>query len=412
MTTAASPTAPPDLNGRHRHTYDALFRHPAAHNLEWHDVRSLLDAMCEVVAEHNGHIQARRNGELLTVHAPKHKDVATVEDLMAIRHFLEKSAAPAPPPPVVPGADLLVVIDHRGAEVYRTEVHGAVPQRLVPYDPHGFRKHLHSEANVETGGRREPERKSFYEAVAKTLRGAERVLVFGSGTGRSSAMEQLLADLRAHHRDVAERVIGAVVVDAHHTTENQLLAHAREFYAAYGARAAANSVVAAFAAHEPAEEALRTLLAAGFDMTKLSIVGTTYHTDEQVAGYYTSGKRVLYWGAPGAFWSASWSLLSGSGYFRIPGVGRLLVAGPLVAEIVGALNPAAGTGGLSALGAALAAVGVPRAEVVRYEAEVRSGKLLLLARGTLDEIRRAADLLKTTRATTTALHGGPGAVGA
>ena len=46
-------------------------------------------------------------------------------------------------------------------------------------------------------------------------------------------MEMLLADLKAHHHDVAETIIGSVVVDAHHTTENQLLAKAREFYAEF-----------------------------------------------------------------------------------------------------------------------------------------------------------------------------------
>ena len=44
-------------------------------------------------------------------------------------------------------------------------------------------------------------------------------------------MDQLLADLKEHHRDVAEKIVGSVVVDPHHTTKNQLLAHAREFYA-------------------------------------------------------------------------------------------------------------------------------------------------------------------------------------
>src|ERR1700734_1589013 len=92
---------------------------------------------------------------------------------------------------------LLVVIDHQEAKVYRTEVHGTVPVNLVPYDPHGYKKHLHS-AQEWTDGKRQPERKSFYEAIAKTLRGAEQVLLFGSGTGRSSAMDQLLAD----HHDV------------------------------------------------------------------------------------------------------------------------------------------------------------------------------------------------------------------
>ena len=125
--------------------------------------------------------------------------------------------------------DLLVVIDHREAKVYRTEVTGAVPERIVPYDPHGYGRHLHS-AHEWTDGKRPPERKSYYEAVAKTLTGARQVLVLGSGTGRSSAMEQLLADLKAHHPDVAGTVVGSVVVDAHHTTEGQLLAQARDFF--------------------------------------------------------------------------------------------------------------------------------------------------------------------------------------
>jgi hypothetical protein len=127
---------------------------------------------------------------------------------------------------------LLVVIDHQEARVYRTEVSGAVPERITPYDPHGYGRHLHS-AQEWTDGKRLPERKSFYEAVAKTLRGAGQVLLFGSGTGRSSAMEMLLADLKAHHPDVAERVVGSVVVDAHHTTEGELLAQARAFYAEF-----------------------------------------------------------------------------------------------------------------------------------------------------------------------------------
>jgi hypothetical protein len=127
---------------------------------------------------------------------------------------------------------LLVIIDHHEARVYRTEVHGAVPERITPYDPHGYGRHLHS-AHEWTDGKRPAERKSFYEAVAKTLQGADQVLLFGSGTGRSSAMEQLLSDLKDHHPAVADKIIGAQIVDAHHTTENQLLARARDFYAEY-----------------------------------------------------------------------------------------------------------------------------------------------------------------------------------
>ena len=125
---------------------------------------------------------------------------------------------------------LLVVIDHQEARIYQNELHGSVPERVTLYDPHGFKKHLHS-ALEWTNGKRLPERKSFYEAVAKTLQGADQVLIFGSGTGRSSAMNMLVEDLQAHHKDLAKRIIGAIVIDNHHTTENQILAKARTFYA-------------------------------------------------------------------------------------------------------------------------------------------------------------------------------------
>jgi hypothetical protein len=150
--------------------------------------------------------------------------------VLAIRHFLEKSGETAIHTPVAPSAHLLVVIDHHEAKIYRTELRGAVPQQLVPYDPHGFGRHLCSDTE-ETDGKRKPERKSFYEAIAATLRGADQILIFGHGTGESSAMAQLLADLKRNHSDVAKRIVGSMVTDGNHTTEGQLLAKAREFFA-------------------------------------------------------------------------------------------------------------------------------------------------------------------------------------
>ena len=230
MTTQYRHEAPPHLNGRHQHTYEAIFRHPAAHNLEWHDVRSLLAVLAEVVEGHNGPLQGTRNGQMLALHAPKHKDMARVEDLLAIRHFLDQSDEAMIPPPSATGTHLLVVIDHHEAKIYSTEMHGAVPQRLVPFDPHGFDRHLRSDTE-ETDGKRKPERKSFYEAVAATLRGADQVLIFGHGTGESSAMEHLVAHLKHNHSNVARHIVGSVVTHGHHLTEGQLLAKAREFFA-------------------------------------------------------------------------------------------------------------------------------------------------------------------------------------
>src|SRR5580698_311074 len=101
-----------------------------------------------------------------------------------------------------------------------------------------------------------------------------------------------------------------------------------------------NSVVAAFKTHSQAEEAIRELQKDGFDMKKLSIVGKDYHTEEHVVGYYTTCDRMTYWGKMGTFWGGVWGLLFGSAFFWVPGIGQLLVAGPLVMWIVGALESA------------------------------------------------------------------------
>src|SRR5512141_1887763 len=162
-----------------------------------------------------------------------------------------------------------------------------------------------------------------------------------------------------------------------------------------------NSVVAVFDSHDQAEDAIRELQKDGFDMKNLSIVGKDYHTEEHVVGYYTTGDRMLYWGKTGAFWGGFWGLLFGSAFFWVPGIGQLLVAGPLVMWIVGALEEAAVVGGLGALAAALYSIGIPKNSVVQYETEVKNGKLLLVAHGTADEVERAKDLLHQTRAKST-----------
>src|ERR1022692_4431693 len=112
-----------------------------------------------------------------------------------------------------------------------------------------------------------------------------------------------------------------------------------------------NAVIAIYETHAQADEALKELQRSGFDMRKLSIVGKDYHTEEHVVGYYNAGDRMKRWGKTGAFWGGLWGLLLGSAFFAIPGIGPVLVAGPLVAWIVGALEGGVVVGGLGAIGA-------------------------------------------------------------
>jgi len=162
------------------------------------------------------------------------------------------------------------------------------------------------------------------------------------------------------------------------------------------------SVVAIFKSHTGAESAVKDLQKEGFNMKNLSIVGKDYETDENVVGYYNAGDRMKYWGKMGALWGGFWSLLFGSAFFAIPGVGPLLMAGPIVGWIAGALESALVVGGLSALGAGLYSMGIPKDSVLQYETAVKSGKYVLIAHGTDIETAHARNIIQ--RATPEALQ--------
>ena len=165
-----------------------------------------------------------------------------------------------------------------------------------------------------------------------------------------------------------------------------------------------NAVVAIYKSHAEAEDAVKELQHSGFDMEKLLIVGRDYHTDEHVVGYYTSGDRMKYWGKQGAFWGGVWALLFGSAFFWVPGLGPLLVAGPLVTLVVGALESAVVIGGLSALGAGLYSLGIPKDSILRYETAIKTGKFVLIVHGTQDETARAREIVDRTNPEATDHH--------
>ena len=167
-----------------------------------------------------------------------------------------------------------------------------------------------------------------------------------------------------------------------------------------------NSVVSIFNTHTEAEDAVREMQKSGFDMQKLSIVGKDYHSEEHVVGYYNTGNRVKYWGKLGAFWGGLWGFIFGSAFFIIPGIGPIVVGGPLVTWIIGALEGAAVVGGVSAIGAALFSIGIPKDSVLKYETSLKSNKFLLVAHGTAEEVEHARKILETTQATETSVHNG------
>jgi hypothetical protein len=218
------------LSGTHLRTYDAIFRHPAAHNLAWHDVHALFRQLGTVEEESNGNFKVTRNGQVLVLHPARTKDVTETGELMTLRHFLERSTVNPAVASLVGEAEWLVVIDHHEARIYRTAAPGSVPQLIRPHVADDLFRHApHSKEFAR--GQEKPDPNSFFEPVAALLNGAGKILVFGSGTGTGSEMEQFITWLKLHRPEVARRIVGTAIVDEKHQTEGQLLAHARELYA-------------------------------------------------------------------------------------------------------------------------------------------------------------------------------------
>ena len=111
-----------------------------------------------------------------------------------------------------------------------------------------------------------------------------------------------------------------------------------------------------------------------------------------------------YWGKLGAVWGGFWGILIGAGAFAIPGIGPVLVAGPLVGSIIGALEGAAVVGGLTAVGAGLVSIGIPKDSVIKYESALKADKFILLAHGTAAEVAKAKDIIQTTHPAELAVH--------
>jgi len=149
-----------------------------------------------------------------------------------------------------------------------------------------------------------------------------------------------------------------------------------------------------FNTHAEAEEAIFSLSKTGFDVKKLSLVGKGYHSEEHPLGFYTVGDRIKSWGKAGAFWGSIWGMLLAPAVFLVPGLGLMVMAGPIVSILVSALEGAVVVGGVSALGGALSQIGLPKNQVIKYETALKADKYVLMVHGSADD----ADTVRSTLA--------------
>ena len=167
-----------------------------------------------------------------------------------------------------------------------------------------------------------------------------------------------------------------------------------------------DTVIAVFTDHNAAETAVKKLTAAGFEMKNLSVVGKGYHTDEKVVGFYNAGERIRFWGTRGAFWGGLWGMFFGGLFLAIPVVGHVVVLGYLASMAIYGIENAIVVGGLSALGAALYGIGVPKDSVIQYETALKADSFLVMAHGAAEEVARAKTILGTANPSRIDVHTG------
>ena len=95
MTTAPTgPTGPASaagvhhhLDGHHRHTLERIFAHPTSHNIQWHDVRSLLERVGSVTEHDDGRFVVGIGDNIETFDPGGGRDL-DIDHVVMLRRFL------------------------------------------------------------------------------------------------------------------------------------------------------------------------------------------------------------------------------------------------------------------------------------------------------------------------------------
>jgi len=208
--------------------HQALLHGKLPRNLHWTDALELV--------EHLGEVQPTVGGEFAFIIGTQreffkrpHASEFGVEEVSRLRRFFKGAASELPLIALAQPGRMVVVIDHHAAHIFR-DLGGSRPQNEVtiePYDPHHFHHHLVHRKEAHYLGDRVPEETSFYEEVAKALVLATEIVLIGHGTGKSSAVDVLVAYLKRHRPEVSRRVVATETADLSALTEPEVEAIAK-----------------------------------------------------------------------------------------------------------------------------------------------------------------------------------------
>lgn len=216
------------LNGHHRKTLDRIFTHPAPHNIEWHDVISLLNHLGTATERHGGGYNVAIGAESLILARPHGHDVVD-DELRHLSGFLTNAglAPTGAPPPGEPGLSdgWVVLIDHQQARLFAPGADPATPLVIRPDDGDGSRRRLeHRQGNDDHDGGHASEDEGYYRRIAADLADAPRIVVLSNGKGRANAGEYLIAYVQRHFPALAARIVASGTIDISKTSDGEAVA--------------------------------------------------------------------------------------------------------------------------------------------------------------------------------------------
>ncbi len=169
-------------------------------------------------------------------------------------------------------------------------------------------------------------------------------------------------------------------------------------------------VVGTYETMSGAEDAIQKLQEGGFPVDQVSILAQNLQSEKKVHGYVTARDTSKAGAKTGAWFGGLFGILVGAGFLWIPGVGPLLVAGPLAAILLGGVEGAVGGAVFGGLLGGLSGWGISKKHILKYEERLKAGKYLLVAHGDNAELDKAQSIMQATAPFELELHAEPAPV--
>jgi len=154
-------------------------------------------------------------------------------------------------------------------------------------------------------------------------------------------------------------------------------------------------LIGIYKSEQQAQLAVDALIESDYPFDRISVLGKVQHSGDDVLGvvYPAVGERMRVWASHGALWGGLLGALTGAtGLFLVPGVGTLLVIGPLVETLMATATGAALGGGTLAGAAALSQVsvalhreGIPEESLEELHDAVEAGNILVILQADMED---------------------------